>query len=202
METTTEVEAKFMLPHLADMSRTVLSMGGHLISPRILERNVRFDDQDGSLEVEGKVLRLRQDRDIRLTYKERLDRFETRLEIEVEVHDFEQAQRLLEALGYQPMRIYEKYREVFELMQATVMLDEMPFGCFIEIEAEALDRVQHVAQTLGLVWEKRAQSTYLELFDRLRTHRHLAFQHATFANFEGLPPARPHELDLSYGSET
>jgi adenylate cyclase class 2 len=202
MEPTTEVEAKFMLPHLADMRHTVLSLGGHLISPRTLERSLRFDDQAGSLSSEEKVLRLRQDRDIRLTYKEKLGGIETRMEIEVEVDDFEQAKRFLQALGYQPIMIYEKYRQVFELMQASIMMDELPFGCFVEVEAQALNQVQRVAEKLGLTWEKRARESYLELFDGLRARRDLRFQDATFANFEGLPPAQPHELNISYGSET
>jgi adenylate cyclase class 2 len=202
MEPTTEVEAKFMLPHLADMRHSVLSMGGHLISPRILERNLRLDDQAGSLQAEGKVLRLRQDRDIRLTYKEKLGRFETRLEIEIEVDDFDQTLNLLQALGYTPIMVYEKYRQVFNLMEASIMMDELPFGCFVEIEAVTLDQVRVVAEKLGLVWGKRVQSTYMALFDRLRTQRGLKFKDATFANFEGLPTASSDELNVSYGSKT
>lgn len=202
MNPTTEVEAKFMLPHLADLYQIILSQGGHLISPRTLERNVRFDDHAGTLQAEHKVLRLRQDRDIRLTYKEKLGGFETRLEIEVEVGDFDQAQNFLEALGYQPIMVYEKYRQIFELMQALIMMDELPFGSFVEIEAKTIQQVQVVAAALGLVWERRAQASYLELFHRLRTQREMNFQDATFANFEGLPAAKPHELDLTYGSET
>jgi adenylate cyclase class 2 len=198
----TEIEAKFMLPHLADMRHIVLSLGGHLISPRMLERNVRFDDTAGSLQSEDKVLRLRQDRNSRLTYKEKLGGIETRLEIEVEVDDFDQALKLLQSLGFQPMTIYEKYRQVFDLMDASIMMDELPFGSFVEIEADTLELVQQVAEKLGLSWEKRAQSSYLQLFDRLRGRRGLDFQDATFVNFEGQPPAQPDELDLSYGSET
>ncbi|MGD8604579.1 MAG: class IV adenylate cyclase, partial [Anaerolineales bacterium] len=201
MEPTTEVEAKFMLPHLADMRHSVLSLGGHLISPRILERNLRLDDQAGSLQAEGKVLRLRQDRDIRLTYKEKLGRFETRLEIEIEVDDFDQTLNLLQALGYTPIMVYEKYRQVFNLMEASIMMDELPFGCFVEIEAVTLDQVRVVAEKLGLVWGKRVQSTYMALFDRLRTQRGLKFKDATFANFEGLPTASSDELNVSYGSK-
>lgn len=190
-----------MLPHLADMRHAVLSLGGHLISPRILERNVRFDDATEKLQSDDRVLRLRQDRDTRLTYKEKLGGIETRLELEIEVDDFDKAQALLEALGYRPKMVYEKYRQIFELMGTHIMMDELPFGSFVEIEADSLDRVHEVAGKLGLSWEQRSQSTYLQLFDCLRGRRDLKFTDATFANFEGLPPAKPQELGISYGSE-
>lgn len=191
-----------MLPHLADMRHTILSLGGHLISPRTLERNLRFEDAAGSLQGDDKVLRLRQDRDTRLTYKEKLGGIETRLEIEIEVDDFDRTVSLLQALGYRPLMVYEKYRQVFELMDASIMMDELPFGSFVEIEAGTLAHVQRVAEKLGLIWDNRAQSTYLQLFDCLRTVRSLDFKDATFANFEGHSIARPNELGLSYGSET
>jgi hypothetical protein len=87
-------------------------------------------------------------------------------------------------------------------MEASIMMDELPFGCFVEIEAVTLDQVRVVAEKLGLVWGKRVQSTYMALFDRLRTQRGLKFKDATFANFEGLPTASSDELNVSYGSKT
>lgn len=201
MGASTEIEAKFMLPHLADMRHVVLTAGAHVLSPRILERNLRLDTPDGSLEAAGKVLRLRQDRSTRLTYKEQTNAIELRREIEIEVDDYDQALALLQALGFVPLMVYEKYRQIFELMDARIMMDELPFGQFVEVEADALEIVRRVAEQIGLNWEHRAQATYLQLFDCLRGRRGLDFIDATFANFEGLQPAQPSEFGLSYGSE-
>ena len=43
--------------------------GGGLIEPRVLEMNIRFDNPDGGLSSERRVLRLRQDTEAKLTYK-------------------------------------------------------------------------------------------------------------------------------------
>ncbi len=184
-----EYEAKFQLPHLAEIRKRLLAQGGRLIQERMLERNLRFDDLAGSLTTSHQVLRLRQDRDVTMTYKRGVERFESRIEIELRVDDFEQARRLLEALGYIVMHEYEKFRETFALNNSKIMLDELPFGCYVEIEADSLESVQEQAAELGFNWDQRVQTTYLELFNRLKQNLHFDFDDATFHNFEGLDEA-------------
>lgn len=181
-----EYEAKFQLPHLAEIRKRVITHGGRLVQPRLLERNLRFDDQDGTLTASHQVLRLRQDRDVTLTYKRGVERFESRIEIELEIDDFHKAHALLEALGYTVMHEYEKYRETFKLGNAHIMLDELPFGFYVEIEAGSLEAVQQMAAALGFTWEQRVQTTYLEIFQRLRQNFQLDFEDATFSHFEQL----------------
>ena len=62
----------------------------------------------------------------------------SRTEIEFGVDDFAKAKQFLEHLGYQSILVYEKYRTTYELDHAHIMLDELPYGNFIEIEGEDL----------------------------------------------------------------
>lgn len=182
-----EIEAKFLLPDLADVRVRVLSAGGRLMEPRSLELNLRFDDDAGHLAAGGRVLRLRRDRTTRLTYKAPGPTAEERAELELEIESADAGRQLLEALGYRIVAVYEKYRETFAFGDERVMLDELPFGYFVEIEAESVDRLRTAAEGLGLPWVSRLQASYLDLFYALRPMLGLEAEEATFAAFEGRP---------------
>ena len=182
-----EIEAKFLLPHLADVRLRVLSGGGRLVEPRSLELNLRFDDNAGHLAAGGRVLRLRRDRTTRLTYKAPGPTAEERAEMELEIDSADGGRQLLEALGYRVVAAYEKYRETFAFGDERVMLDELPFGYFVEIEAASVNRLRTAAEGLGLPWESRLQASYLDLFYALRPVLGLQAEEATFAAFEGWP---------------
>jgi adenylate cyclase class 2 len=182
-----EIEAKFLLPHLEDVRRRVLSAGGRLIEPRGLELNLRFDDEAGRLAAGGHVLRLRHDRTTRLTYKTPGPSTEERTEVELEIESAKAGRQLLEALGFRVVAAYEKYRETFALGDERVMLDELPFGTFAEIEAESVDRLRSTAESLGFPWESRLRASYLDLFYALRPVLGFRTDQATFAAFEGQP---------------
>jgi adenylate cyclase class 2 len=192
-----EHEAKFQLPHLAEIRKRVLAEGGRLLQERLLERNLRFDDPQGSLTASHQVLRLRQDREVTMAYKRGGDRFESRIEIELKVDDFDTARALLESLGYRVMHAYEKFRETFKLDSTRIMLDELPFGCFVEIEADQLPTVKEQAEELGFSWDRRVQISYLELFNRMRQNFQLNFHDATFHNFENLDTAIRENISAS-----
>jgi adenylate cyclase class 2 len=191
-----EIEAKFYLHHLADMRQRLLALGARLLASRLLEKNLRFDTTDRSLSRGGSVLRLRQDRTVHLTYKAPGASAEIRREIEFEVDDFEAARAFLEALGFARVFYYEKYREVFTLEPVRVMLDELPFGCFLEIEGDSISDIMQAAQRLALDWERRIPDSYPALFQRLRESLDLAFSDATFASFAGRPRIRATDLGV------
>jgi adenylate cyclase class 2 len=182
-----EIEAKFLLPHLEDVRLRVLSAGGRLLEPRGLELNLRFDDEAGHLAAGGRVLRLRHDRTARLTYKMPGPTTEERTEVELEIESADGGRQLLEALGYRVVAAYEKYRETFAFGDERVMLDELPFGYFAEIEANSVDRLRSAADRLGFLWDSRLGASYLDLFYALRPVLGLQTEQATFAAFEGRP---------------
>ncbi|MCJ7824654.1 MAG: class IV adenylate cyclase [Anaerolineales bacterium] len=186
-----ELEAKFWLPHLLDVRQRLIELGAALRSPRTLERNLRFDTLDHSLSAKDQVLRLRQAHQAFLTYKRPASSFEEREEFEFEIGDFEMAQRVLEALGFEVVHRYEKYREIFRLNDCLVMLDEVPYGCFTEIEGPDLESIQSTGTKLGLYWEQRVQRTYLDMFKELREQLPNKPPDATFAAFDGI-----HKIDV------
>ena len=182
-----EIEAKFAVPRLDAIRRHLLDGSARLVLPRLQETNLRFDLADGRLAREGRVLRLRTNHDTRLTYKAPGPDPEHRFEVEVGIDDPLAARQLFEGLGFQVVFVYEKYRETYALGGAQVMLDELPFGLFVEVEADDLQAVHSTAEALGLRWADRLALTYLGLFEGLRRRHGWSFRDATFANFAGLP---------------
>lgn len=186
-----EVEVKFLVPDLANFRETLLAAGARLERPRVYERNVRYDTVDDRLLQRDELLRLRQDTVARLTFKgvdqsTGQSEAKVREEIEVEVEDFDRVASIIKRLGYEPKQVYEKYRETFWLGEVEVVLDEMPFGNFVELEGEE-DVIKAAADRLGLDWNRRIVTNYLDLMARLKAYHNLSFDDLTFANFEGLP---------------
>jgi len=169
-----ETEAKFFVLDLDGIRMRLQSLEARLIQPRVLETNIRFDLPDNGLRSEGRVLRLRQDSEAKLTYKSGSTVQQgvlSRQEIEFVVGDFEKAKEFLEALGYQRLFYYEKYRTTYELQTSEVsvhvMLDELPYGNFVEIEGKSADLIQEVAKSLNLNWDSAIPTSYHVLFERL-----------------------------------
>ncbi len=176
--------------------------GWTLHQPRTFEVNLRFDTPNGDLGRAGRVLRLRKDDAARLTYKDNGQIIEdalSRREIEFVADDFDSARQFIEALGYEVVFIYEKYRTTYKYRGAHIMLDELPFGCFIEIEGE-LDMLRPVAEALHLDWDKAIPASYHALFDRLHKSRRLTFRDLTFENFKGLKVS-PEDMMIAYADQ-
>lgn len=184
-----EVEVKFYLPQLQVFRDRLLAAGAEKVKPRLFERNVRFDSPGERLRFQFQLLRLRQDDRARLTFKGPPNdagqtEAKVREELEVEVSDFETTAAILERLGFKALQIYEKYRETFHLGTVEIVLDEMPFGDFVEIEGEE-DAIRSAAGRLGLDWEQRILDNYLTLMARLKEEYQLDFEDVTFDNFAG-----------------
>ena len=184
-----EQEAKFYIENLDELIARAQATGADLIRPRVLERNLRLDTPEGDFERESRVLRLRQDDGVRVTYKDNAhieNGMIVRTEIEFSTDSLEVTRKLFEALGYQVTVIYEKYRQVYQIGAVEVMVDELPFGSFIEIEAPNAVLIEGVAQMLGLDWSKSIKTSYLGLFAIARANRGFDFRDLTFHNFEGV----------------
>lgn len=187
-----EVEVKFLVSDLATLRDRLLEAGATLKKARVFERNVRYDDATESLLQRGSILRLRQDTQAKITYKgipHNVDlsqsQAKVREELEIEVSDFETAHLLIQRIGYQPKQLYEKYRETFQLGGVEVVLDEMPYGDFVELEGTEVE-ILAAALRLGLDWSRRIVTNYLGLFEQLKALHQLPFNDLTFENFEGL----------------
>jgi adenylate cyclase class 2 len=165
-----ETEAKFYLRDLKKIELRLRKLKAQLIQPRIHEINLRFDNANNDLRNAYRVLRLRQDKKAHLTFKgpsvEKGDGVLSREEIEFIVEDFEVAKKFLEALGYKAVVFYEKFRTTYELNDIHIMLDELPFGNFVEVEGESVEAIHNIADLLGLKWDVMINAGYHALFER------------------------------------
>jgi adenylate cyclase class 2 len=185
-----EVEVKFFVPDLTVIRERLLAGGAEIVKPRIYEHNIRYDNAWDGLLRKGRLLRLRQDKIARLTYKgippeEIQSEVKVREELEIEVSDFETTADILTRIGFEEKQVYEKYRETFQLGQVEVVLDEMPFGDFVELEGEE-KYIRETADLLQLDWDKRILDNYLALMSRLKEYHNLPFDNLTFENFADL----------------
>jgi len=198
-----ETEAKFYVIRPDQITARLGELNARLVQPRVLETNLRFDLPDGSLTSTGRVLRLRHDTEARLTYKgagQTKSGVLDRQEIEFIVEDDQKAHQFLEALGYRKSMYYEKYRATYALEEVLIMLDEMPYGSFLEIEGETVEQIQEIAARLHLNWSAAIPSSYTALFENLRLNMQLSFQDITFENFRDIR-VRPVDLDVHPADE-
>jgi adenylate cyclase class 2 len=198
-----ELEIKLYLSDLPAFQHKVEALGGQLVEPRLHEINLRFDTPNGDLTRTAQVLRLRQDTAARLTYKgpgETIGGVHARKEIEFTVSDYQSAESLLEALGYQISLMYEKFRTTYALDGLQITLDEMPYGNFTEIEGPEAAAIHAAADKLGINWEARILESYTSLFDRLREEVGFTFRDLSFENFAELKIS-PHDLGITPGDQ-
>lgn len=192
-----EIEAKFLVSDLNEVRNRLMELGGLVATSNHHELNLYFDTPEPRLMSGNQMLRIRTDGRGRMTYEHQQETFEERTEIEFSLDDAAEARALLEALGFETTISYEKRREVFGLDGVLVMLDELPFGQFVEIEGPALKDIVDAAARVGFDWQTRVRANYLTLFERLRKHVGLTTHEATFTTFSKLPPIRVEDMRLA-----
>lgn len=185
-----ETEVKFFVRDLKRIELRLLGLKAQLIQPRIHEVNLRFDNPNGDLRRDSKVLRLRKDVEGKFTFKGpselRTDGVLSRREIEFTVSDFDSAKEFLEALGFIPIIFYEKFRATYELSGVHIMLDELPYGEFVEIEGQDVSTLRKVAQQLGLDWKTAIQMGYHRLFETVAGKDKLDVSQLSFAALQSV----------------
>ncbi|MCA1629449.1 MAG: class IV adenylate cyclase [Acidobacteria bacterium] len=160
-----EIEKKYRLtPDAAEqLRRRLRELGAD-------GRGVEFEENTlyagANLEPGRKNLRLRRvnGRAV-LTLKERqpsADAVKLQREDETGVGDADTIDRILRALGYAPALVYEKRRETWRLDGVEVVIDELPFGWFAEIEGER-DAILRAEGKLGLEGATAELRTYPDL---------------------------------------
>ena len=183
-----ETEVKLYYPDLQRIQHRLEAAGAKQTQPRVFENNVRYENADETLTANGIAVRLREDSRVRLTYKGQgraSNGVISRIEEEVEVSDFETMNTILDYLGYHPAMRYEKYRTTYELDGAEIVLDEMPYGNFVEIEGDEAS-IEKLVQRLALDDAPRLGRSYTRLFEAVKHNLGLTFRDLTFANFAGI----------------
>jgi adenylate cyclase class 2 len=160
-----EIEKKYRLAraqHESLVRRLAESGAAHIREE--FEENTLY--AGGQLDLSRQALRLRRvgGRAI-LTYKERFSSessIKRHREDETIVENAQALADILDALGYKPTLVYEKRRATWALKGAEVVIDELPFGLFVEIEGEE-DAITEAEQLLALAEADAEPATYPEL---------------------------------------
>ncbi len=182
-----EIEIKFFCPNPESVKNIIIETGG-ASEGRVFEANTLYDRNE-ELSHRLSVLRLRQDKRSRLTYKEPVKgsdpEFKIVRELEVEVSDIQQMEQILESLGFLVIRKYEKWRETFRIGETILLLDTTPIGVFLELEGRRRDILKLVPM-LNMDWKKRIILNYMQMFEIVKEQEGLNFSDLTFDLFKGL----------------
>ncbi|MBF0099319.1 MAG: class IV adenylate cyclase [Desulfobacterales bacterium] len=188
-----EIEVKFTIQDIECIRQRIIKLGA-LAKKRHFEQNYLFDNTSRSLCELKSVLRLRKTEDnTTITYKSipKLEnahlttQYKIRNEYETNVSNFDHMSLILNGLGFHVIQQYEKWRQAFIADGVTFTVDELPYGCFLEIEGQ-IHQIEIMASKLGLLWENRILLNYIELFEIIKKHNHLSITYLTFDQFKGI----------------
>lgn len=153
----TEIEAKFLQVDPDDIRKRLEAAGGTCKQPMMLMRRVVLDNEN--LQPKNAFVRVRDEgHRIAMTYKQYDDQaLAGAKEIEFSVSDYDAAVTFLEALGVKPKSTQEARREIWELDDVEVVIDEWPWiDPYIEIEGPSEKSVSDAATRLGFDWNDAA----------------------------------------------
>jgi adenylate cyclase, class 2 len=159
-----EIEKKFHLkPGQAEKIIRRLKKLGAEYKGKFLERN--YLHKGGVLDGKAAFLRLRKiNKTAVLTYKEQVvgknknstdSDIKQKLEFETSVGNVAEMEAIIEKLGYKLTLYYEKKRKVYHLPGAEVVIDELPFGVYMEIEGseKTIAKIEKLLEMPDLVPE-------------------------------------------------
>lgn len=184
-----EVEIKFRIEDIQALIGRLPSAGFHLVTGRTHELNTLYDMPGQPLRSRGALLRLRQyGSKWTITYKDKSaagTRHKTRREIETTIEDGQALAGILNALGFSPSFVYEKFRSEWTDGSGHVVIDETPIGDFGEIEGQP-QWIDATAGKLAIPESKYIKKSYAELFG---DWKHRTGSAATNMTFEAVPRA-------------
>jgi adenylate cyclase class 2 len=185
-----EIEIKFRVANLRELSRKLRAAGFRIVTKRTHEMNTLYDLPGGILRGKQQLLRLREYGAVwTLTHKakKKTGRHSSREELETAVADGEKMEMILRALDFAPSFRYEKFRAEWTDGKGQVVVDETPIGNFCEIEgpprwidetAEKLsvtpvDYISKNYATLFEDWQRGTSSQADEMtFEAVKRHAH------------------------------
>ena len=135
-----EIEKKYRLT--GEQKQFVLSALADVSAEYVGEDSEENTIYGGGVLDDGAVLRVRktQNKTI-LTFKKTIQNdfnIKQRTEHETEISDADEIVKIIENLGFMPRLVYEKRRKTWHFRQVEIVLDELPFGEFMEIEGSVM----------------------------------------------------------------
>jgi adenylate cyclase class 2 len=177
-----EVEIKFLVADAQALARRLRASGFRLATRRTHEMNVLYDLPGNPLRRRGEILRLRKYGERwTLTHKSKgtAKRHKSRQELETEVADGPNIDRILRAVGFAPSFRYEKFRSEWTGGKGHVVIDETPIGTVAEIEGQPrwIDRT---AKLLGIPPTSYITLSYGAMFEEWKRRTGSPAEEMTF----------------------
>jgi adenylate cyclase, class 2 len=168
-----ETEKKFRLdPKQFNKIAKRLERMGAVFESETFEQN--YLHRGGVLDGRDAVLRLRKtDQKTTLTYKKSLASngdVKHKIEHETEVSDVDAMEEIIRTLGYRLSIVYEKRRRTWHVNHVEIVLDELPFGLYMEIEGtpQSIARAEKSLGIKNLVAEMRGYPRLTLKYGRMR----------------------------------
>jgi adenylate cyclase, class 2 len=161
----TEIEKKYRLTPV-DRESVIdkLKSAPAVLVSEDVEENIIY--AGGTLDEQRSLLRLRRtQRGAWLTFKSSLDsvsEIKHRIEEESRVDDPDAVDATLRALGFTVRLVYEKRRMTWTYRAVEIVIDELPFGLYMEIEG-AIEAIQEAEKDLGFERLEVEHSSYPQL---------------------------------------
>ena len=166
-----EIEKKYRLnPERRASLKSELEASGAEFVGREFEENTIYSNDH--LRDTASILRIRKtDKRSILTFKRRIDnQFDVKQQIEheTEVADADAMISIIAELGLKPVLVYEKHRDTWNFRSVEIVIDELPFGDYIEIEG-SITAIKEAEILLELEDLETEHETYPRLTARLGT---------------------------------
>jgi adenylate cyclase class 2 len=150
-----ELEAKFININKDEVRKKLLDCGGVLIKPEFLQKRVVFYFPKGH-EIDGGWVRVRDEQD-KLTMSIKIvsgSGINDQKEVSLKIDNFEEAEKFLKMLGCTRKSFQENKRELWNVGDVEIMIDEWPFvEPFVEVEGDSEEKIKDVAAKLGFKYE-------------------------------------------------
>ncbi|MGB9729211.1 MAG: class IV adenylate cyclase [Thermoprotei archaeon] len=170
------IEAEIKIPiKNPEIIRTILKNRGELVSIT-KQRDIYFQHPFRDFMITDEALRLRDENGVyELTYKgPKIGNIgKTRLEISINVNNFDKTKQLLENLGFKAFIRISKIRELYKIDETFIAIDNVEnLGYYVEFEKQIPDskdveqterELINLAKELGLEINKSTRKSYLEL---------------------------------------
>ena len=177
-----EIEVKFALRDREELTRKLHELGAQRLYPETFEDNIVLDRR-GELRTRGALLRVRKFGKYAIaTFKGPMSiegGIKSREEVQTGVESFELAIQLFDSLGFKPVFRYQKFREVWRVREAEVVIDRTPIGDYFEIEG-SMETIRTIAADLGMNMDQAIRHTYADLYRQARRTRADLPEHMVF----------------------
>ena len=164
-----EIEKKYRLSaEERNRVRASLADAGAKFIRREREENTIYSST--ALRQTGAILRIRKigEKTI-LTFKRRTENafdVKKQIEHETEVSDADAIKEIVSGLGLTPVIVYEKFRDTWSYRSVEIVIDELPFGLYMEVEG-SITAIKEAEMLLDLDDLETEHETYPRLTARL-----------------------------------